>query len=876
MGVDFKRVKSKVGRKLKKVNETKTDFKAKSINLPSQNLKTNAASTSGAGADGDGDIVLTRRMVSMSTLISQCRHYNQKVRANAVQGILEILQAHDVSRTGSSLSQVLQSVLESLADASAKVRKTALSVLRALFKREAKVKPFVPLLLVHIFKAMTHLSPEVSTDGIEALSIMLKDLAEAISEQNEDFFRRLRENFNAILSQLFMEATNVEARCKFVSKLLVCIESALGISRRRGAGGRAGGARPDAMAAVGDPPLSHASTTSVLTEDWRAALHRKFPQEYQAFMVTVGGHTDVREIHREETILFNNLRKLMNMFRIHFRSDHKEVQKERQLKDYFEITSRVTSCLFLILDTRSDLDKETIGRVMDETAQLFPVREEDQSLSKRREDILEYNISCINLMLSCVDCLAATTARGEEEGFGGNGTHRSFEDVAERTWAFAATKLERMSKACFADAADSRAPSGEAERFRALVSCCVRMLKWVRPETREKVAESLCALFSESKDPAVKKVLIQAAFTGQESLLDHCSPEDFVRWVFLIPKMIWEGHNAKDAETCSLGSKVLLKLVQCASALDSEQRESLQLQLLPIFAIPTGKGTIWGPYVRLDSSFQLDMTSILHYTAPISVKLQKSLAMCALNSGLDEGVCTKLLYVMTCEWKEGSADHLKSLSTLILGSCHKQSIRAETVKSHAAMTIRTRFGDTEMALITLGKEIFSDLGKPSVPMLWSLVGIFDRVLREEHFSEEGFSDACRDLVSAPATFVALKWATCEVRNEKPNKHSPCLGAIWSVLKKAKHVLSSFVSALGDYMESGGLSLPQSGTALMETANSVERGCAITTVLYETIKKNLVYDVAAREALRGCLRAIEASGGETSEDAKYVYLKKWVS
>lgn len=40
VGVDFKRVKHKVGKKLPKArNETNTDFTSKSINLPSQAVK---------------------------------------------------------------------------------------------------------------------------------------------------------------------------------------------------------------------------------------------------------------------------------------------------------------------------------------------------------------------------------------------------------------------------------------------------------------------------------------------------------------------------------------------------------------------------------------------------------------------------------------------------------------------------------------------------------------------------------------------------------------------------------------------------------------------------------------------------------------------
>ena len=57
---------------MKKVNETKTDFKTKSINLPNQNIHEGGASTSGR-PDGEEDIVLTKRMwVSLKETDVEC------------------------------------------------------------------------------------------------------------------------------------------------------------------------------------------------------------------------------------------------------------------------------------------------------------------------------------------------------------------------------------------------------------------------------------------------------------------------------------------------------------------------------------------------------------------------------------------------------------------------------------------------------------------------------------------------------------------------------------------------------------------------------------------------------------------------------------
>ena len=337
VGVDFKRVKSKVGRKLKRVNETNTDFKTKSINLPSQNILRESGGEQRGKHDETVDIVLTRRMISMAQLIPQCRHYSPKVRIGAMQGILELLQSHEIHKTGSSLQQVLQCVLESLSDSNSRVRKLVLQVLGTFFKRhsssnsnsrrnngsnrsrggsssnrdgdgtnasgsqQGSLAPFVPLMLVHAFKTMTHLNHSVSLDGLDSLSAMLTELSGDISEQDDEFFRRLLQNFNAMLTQTFEESTNIESKSKFLAKLISCIEMALDMFRLRSKQNREGEDEDDAE--YNNPSSSSSSSSlgldalrssrnggsdgmssctryaqnSLYEETWERILHRKFP-----------------------------------------------------------------------------------------------------------------------------------------------------------------------------------------------------------------------------------------------------------------------------------------------------------------------------------------------------------------------------------------------------------------------------------------------------------------------------------------------------------------------------------------------------------------------------------------------------------------------
>jgi hypothetical protein len=84
VGVDFKRVKHKVGKKLPKAaNETRTDFKSRSINLPSQNI----------AADKD-EAVLASRNLTLTVGVSVRRVAGGGLAAAAADA-----QAHSPTTT---------------------------------------------------------------------------------------------------------------------------------------------------------------------------------------------------------------------------------------------------------------------------------------------------------------------------------------------------------------------------------------------------------------------------------------------------------------------------------------------------------------------------------------------------------------------------------------------------------------------------------------------------------------------------------------------------------------------------------------------------------------------------------------------------------
>ena len=112
VGVDFRRVKSKVGKKLPKAqNETNMTFKSRSINLPGQSV----------AEDKSGLAVSQRKLTTqvractqqysayvciqcwgnarhicytLQELLNQTSHYNERVRKDALTGLLQVFQQH--------------------------------------------------------------------------------------------------------------------------------------------------------------------------------------------------------------------------------------------------------------------------------------------------------------------------------------------------------------------------------------------------------------------------------------------------------------------------------------------------------------------------------------------------------------------------------------------------------------------------------------------------------------------------------------------------------------------------------------------------------------------------------------------------------------
>jgi len=197
VGVDFSRVKRKVGRTLAPAaNATDTSISAKSITLPSQSVAENRR---GKATTADRDLTLRE-------LLAQLSHYSAKVRRDALVGIAELatlapaeVRRHSGGIAGRSSSSIsikgghgnggtgappsstaspLEALAERAADPDPGVRRALRGALAAVAAAVGPpgVAPFLPLLMAHARRAMGSPDPRTRAD---ALSLAAEAVAAA-------------------------------------------------------------------------------------------------------------------------------------------------------------------------------------------------------------------------------------------------------------------------------------------------------------------------------------------------------------------------------------------------------------------------------------------------------------------------------------------------------------------------------------------------------------------------------------------------------------------------------------------------------------------------------------------------------------------------
>ncbi|XP_078432784.1 ARM repeat superfamily protein isoform X2 [Wolffia australiana] len=166
-GVDFKKFKRKIGRKLPPPkNATNTQIKSKAIVLPEQSMLSERTG-----------MAVNSRGLTLKELLQQTSHYNAKTRKVALNGIRDLLTRHP-SELKLHAVAVTEKLRERICDSDDAVRAMLYNFLKTIFFPQIKEEisaPVISLLMAYVFNAMTHLAIDIRVMGFKFFLLIVQN-----------------------------------------------------------------------------------------------------------------------------------------------------------------------------------------------------------------------------------------------------------------------------------------------------------------------------------------------------------------------------------------------------------------------------------------------------------------------------------------------------------------------------------------------------------------------------------------------------------------------------------------------------------------------------------------------------------------------------
>jgi hypothetical protein len=186
---DFPVKKQKLGkRKLKPTTYTNISFKSKTIQLTTQNLRSNDVISSSVAVipvsnDETGQQNLTqatakdfvtKRNLSLNDITNQFNHYNVKIQATALKSMLELVTLH-THVLHQNLRTIIHATCPFITHEETAVRKELKKLLKHIFAQvsEGEMRPFVSFYVTYIGNALTNMSSLIRNYGLKILMMLL-------------------------------------------------------------------------------------------------------------------------------------------------------------------------------------------------------------------------------------------------------------------------------------------------------------------------------------------------------------------------------------------------------------------------------------------------------------------------------------------------------------------------------------------------------------------------------------------------------------------------------------------------------------------------------------------------------------------------------
>ncbi|CAI0391119.1 unnamed protein product, partial [Linum tenue] len=165
-GVDFKKIKRKIGRRLPPPkNTTNTEVKSKAIVLPEQSV-----------ASDKVGLAVSKKGLTLKELLQQTSHHNARVRKDALMGMRDLFLKYP-EELRSHRYAVIEKLRERISDDDKMVRENLYLLLKSVVLpacKEDNQGPIISMMMVYIFNAMAHLAIDVRLMSFKFLDLIVQ------------------------------------------------------------------------------------------------------------------------------------------------------------------------------------------------------------------------------------------------------------------------------------------------------------------------------------------------------------------------------------------------------------------------------------------------------------------------------------------------------------------------------------------------------------------------------------------------------------------------------------------------------------------------------------------------------------------------------
>ncbi|XP_057506266.1 uncharacterized protein LOC130789508 isoform X3 [Actinidia eriantha] len=611
-GVDFKKIKRKVGRKLPPPkNTTNTEIKSKAIILPEQSVASEKAG-----------LAVSKKGLTLKELLQQTSHHNPKVRKDALIGIRDILLKYPTELRSHKLA-IIEKLRERISDDDKVVRETLYQLLKfVVFPgcKEDTQGPFISLMMAYIFNAMTHLAIDVRLMAFNFFDLVLQHYPSCFSLYAEKDKGKLKNALGGLVHCLLLLPSNM--------------------------GDHGSPCEKDAAARG----ILHAFESETHKDPAEFCVINKKLKEFVPVLIScfqdfirlvhTMPHLDAQSFDCMLSIL-QSIDHVVRFFAYWIENSQQELQVSMPPNEGPDVTTQGLTITPSLLKKLFDL---------------FPLNPKRHLSGKDDDKYFVLNVMITEIFLCSSDCLYPPAA------------------LLEKFLEFIASALTKnicsgrpSGKAFYEKQILSLIPFTPKLVWKVSGYWKSRILQAFTNIFRSCNLESSLkwACLSAIEEMLVPRQGLIYLDASDQELLDYQ-----ITWIRELPLLLIMLGDKQPLRSRSVLS-LLLRLGQCAASNPSfaQEYDNMQYSFAEFYCICMGERNIsYGPFVRLDTDAQELSVCCLYYLSAVDSHLLKSLAWSCLYDGLEPFIIFRMIEVLHSAYKVGHiqiADHISFFITLL-------------------------------------------------------------------------------------------------------------------------------------------------------------------------------------------------------------------